>query len=287
MGSGICCPLRRLTRLLAVLSLPALALAGCGGGGAGGGATGGGTSSSGGSSAAGGQVISTSLASRINSTTYSLDVYLPPASAGARADLPVVYMLDGETWFQTLVDETQATQSRTIVVGIRTMGARARDYVPENTCTPGGGGHVAYFNFIRQELIPYIESTFGGSPAKRALFGHSHGGTFVLYALFAEAAAQHTFKGYLASDSALQCLVGGPDPWARDYAATYRDLPVRLHLSYVAGGQLGTNESFTTTINQLGFAGLTFVSAPYSGTHVSFVPQALAEGVPFAFASSP
>lgn len=277
--------LQRLVRLLAVPTLLALALAGCGGGGGGG--TGGGTTSTSAGSSASGQFISTGLVSRNTDTDYSLDVYLPPSSAGARGDLPVVYLLDGETWFSTLVDNTQATQNRTIVVGIRSMGVRARDYVPINTCTPDGGGHVAFLNFIRQELIPYIESTFGGSPAKRAIFGHSHGGTFVLYALFAEAPGQHTFRGYLASDSALQCISGAADQWARDYAALHPNLPARLHLSFVAGGQFGTNNQFTDTMNQINFTGLTFVSAPYSGTHLGIGPQSLAEGVPFAFATSP
>lgn len=278
-------PLRQLPRLLAVLAILAIALAGCGG--AGGVGSGGGTSSNNAGSSAAGQTIQASILSRINGTNYVLNVYLPPPTAGARSDLPVVYMLDGESWFQTLVDITESTQNHIIIVGINSMGQRARDYVPLNSCTDGGGGNTAYFNFIRQELIPYVEATFGGNPNKRALFGHSHGGSFVLYAMFSEAPDQHTFKAYLASDSALQCLWGAATRWEQDYAAAYRDLPVRLHLSFVPGGNSGTNDLYADVITQRNYARLTLVSAPTSGTHTSIVPTALAQGVPFAFANSP
>jgi predicted alpha/beta superfamily hydrolase len=45
---------------------------------------------------------------------------------------------------------------------------------------------------IGESHIPYIERTVGGSPSRRALLGHSHGGTFVDDSVFAESPGSHT-----------------------------------------------------------------------------------------------
>ncbi len=81
-----------------------------------------------------------SIASQRNGTTYPLSIYLPPDSDMVRATLPVVYLLDGESRFQTLVDIVEAAHTRVIIVGIGNEALRARDYVPPNQCTAGGGG---------------------------------------------------------------------------------------------------------------------------------------------------
>ena len=116
--------------------------------------------------------------------------------------MPVVYALDGQSWFEPLVGLAQTTRSSMIVValdGIR----RNQDYVPQNLCIPNGGGNVAFFDFLRQELIPLVERDYGGAPKKRILFGHSHGGAFVLYAMFSEAPGAHSFATYMASDASV------------------------------------------------------------------------------------
>lgn len=226
-----------------------------------------------------------SMRSALTATDYPLDIYVPPASAGPRGSLPVVYVLDGESWFHTLVAQVEAARTRVIIVGIGTAGQRGRDFVPGNTCTPGGGGEGAYFAFLRDELIPHIERTVGGDPAQRAIFGHSHGGSFVLYAMFAQAPGAHTFRSYLASDASISCMQGTADAWEVAYAAANRTLPVRLHLSYATQGNYFPNLTYAATIAQLGFGGLAFVSQSYPGGHSGIVPQVLAEAVPFALRS--
>ena len=121
-----------------------------------------------------------------------------------------------------------------IVVGIGNNINRAQDYVPTNTCTAGGGGNAAYLQFIRTELIPFIEANVGGDPARRALLGHSHGGSFIYYALFAEAPGSHPFSAYLASDSSIGCMPATADAWDAAYAASFAELPVRLHMSHTS-----------------------------------------------------
>jgi enterochelin esterase-like enzyme len=228
------------------------------------------------------------ITSRNNGTTYALNIYLPPASAGARTSLPVIYVLDGDWWFSMIATIAQIKQSALIIVGINTMGQRAHDYVPPNTCTPDGGGNVAYLAFLRDELLPYIEGTYGGTPRERTLFGHSHGGSFVFYALFAEAPGQHSFKTYLPSDASLDCMPSESTRWEQAYASAYTDLPVRLHQSYASiAGNFVANAAYAFTITQRNYGRLTFTARPYQGSHTGILPEVLDDAIGYAVAGGP
>jgi len=228
-----------------------------------------------------------SIRSSSTGIEYPLRVHVPPASAGPRGGMPVVYVLDGESWFETLVGIVESTRAPLIVVAIHTSGQRSRDFVPANACTENGGGHAAYFDFMRRELIPYIERWVGGDPGQRVLFGHSHGGSFVLYAMFSEAPDRHTFNAYLASDSSISCMPAVADEWERSYSAAYRELPVRLHLSHASLGNQAANLRFATAVAQRNYGRLAFREQACLGTHGGIVPQALADGIAFALAASP
>ena len=230
-----------------------------------------------------GSTTTMSITSGINGTTYPLSIYLPPASAGNRAMLPIVYALDGEWWFQTLVDIAEQTHARVIVVGIGNQARRAHDYVPPNNCTPDGGGQGAYLNFLTQELVPLMERTVGGDPARRALLGHSHGGSFVYYALFTQAPGTHPFRAYLASDTSIACMPATVSGWEQSYANAHAELPVRLHVSY-AGSPTTDNALFAQLIGSRGYQGLSLQTQAYPGTHTGIIPAAFADAVAFAFA---
>jgi hypothetical protein len=251
-------------------------LAACGGGGGG--------SSEGVNNPAAGTRRAGSVVSR-NGPTYPLQVYLPPANAGPRADLPVVYALDGESWFELLAGIAQSSRTPFIVVAIGNQALRNSDFVPANQCTTGGGGEAAYFRFIREELTPYVESTLGGHPARRVLLGHSHGGSFVLYAMFAQAAGQHHFSAYLASDASLGCMTSTADGWEHAYAeGSGARLPTRLHMSFATGGNIVANARYVDVIATRRYAGLTMVSQAYTGSHGGIVPAAFADAIAFALA---
>ena len=190
------------TRRATIVTL-ATWLAGCGGGG-------GGSDVS--TPRLAGSLQTKSLTAQANGLSYPLSIYLPPDDGTPRHALSVVYLLDGESRFLTTVDLVEASRTRVILVGIGFEAYRSHDYVPFNSCTPNGGGEGAFLDFIRFELIPYIDATVGGNPARRALLGHSHGGSFVLYALYAEAPGSHRFSAYLASDASIGCMPGYR-PW--------------------------------------------------------------------------
>lgn len=258
------------TRRASIVALGAW-LVGCGGGGGGG--TGSGPA---------GSVQTKSLTAQASGVSYPLYIYVPPDDRTPRSALPIVYLLDGESRFQTTVGIVEARRSRVILVGIGNEANRARDYVPPNACTPNGGGEGLFLDFIRRELIPFIDASVGGDPAQRALLGHSHGGSFVLYALFNEPPASRRFSAYLASDASISCMEATVYGWDADYAAANTRLPVRLHLSYSANI---ANFPFAEQLVQRHYSGLVLASAAYAGGHIGMIPAAFADALAFAFAA--
>lgn len=267
-----------LLRRRAFTTAGLLALAGCGGGGSGNGSDG--------TGAEPGSLRSLNIASRSTATTYPLSIYVPPAGSARAQDLPVVYALDGETWFQTLVGLMQTAPVPAIVVAVHTAGQRTRDFVPVNTCTSGGGGEGRFLDFLRQELQPYVAANVGGNPARQVLFGHSHGGSFVLHALFAEPPGAHGFQAYLASDASIGCMASTVHGWEQAYAAAHATLPVRLHLSHASAGNHQANLDFAAALKRRTYGGLVLADQAYAGTHLGIVPQALADGIGFALATA-
>jgi hypothetical protein len=258
------------TRRASILALLGFVAAGCGGGGSGPVA-----------SSMAGTLQTGRIDSRINGTPYPLYIYLPPDSDKDRATLPVVYLLDGESRFQALVDIAEATHARVIIVGIGNEAMRARDYVPPNACTPGGGGQGEFLDVIRLEVIPLIETEFGGDPLQRILLGHSHGGSFVLYALFNETNVGRQFKAYLANDASIDCMSATVYGWESAFAAANTALPVRLHVAYAANL---ANDAFAQQVQARNYAGLVLAARLYSGGHIGMIPMAFADALAFALA---
>jgi enterochelin esterase-like enzyme len=259
-----------VSRRSSIVALLGMVTAGCGGGG-----------SDTATPAMAGSVQSGTIASTRNGTSYPLSIYLPPNTVAVRANLPTVYLLDGESRFQTMVDIVEAMHAKVMVVAIGNEALRARDYVPANICTAGGGGQAAFLDFIVLELIPLVESIYPADPLRRILLGHSHGGSFVLYALFSEAPASRHFSAYLSADASIDCMSATVYGWESAYAAANTSLPVRLHLSYSANDG---NASFAAQLQSRHYAGLSLVAQAYAGGHVGMIPAAFSDALAFAIA---
>ncbi len=209
---------------------------------------------------------------------YGVQVYAPPGSA-ARDVLPLLLVLDGETWLDTVARAAEAAGLVLRVAGINSVSRRDTDYVPPNTCTAGGGGQAAYLAFLRDELLPALQADLGVNPARRALFGHSHGGGFVLYALLAEAAGTPVFRDHIACDASLGCYYDTALAWQAAYAAASRRLPARLHLSHASAGNVLSNRPWAEALRARGFDELLLREQAYSGSHAGIVPQAVADAL--------
>jgi predicted alpha/beta superfamily hydrolase len=137
----------------------------------------------------------------VNSTQtgyiYTLYIYLPASYGSGMATYPVIYATDGDTAFPPegrFVNFKKILQRRgidAILVGIGGTQRRNKDYV-----LPGA---KAYHEFIRQELIPFIESHFRADPKQRILSGLSLGGSFVVTSLFLEA-PNTLFSHYISAE---------------------------------------------------------------------------------------
>ena len=142
-----------------------------------------------------------------------------PSSINKHDAYPVLYLLDGEA-FTTMVggqvqylSEAYKIIPNLIVVGIHNTD-RTRDLTPTHSIIgPNGkpdtsanafgknsGGGESFLRFIRDELMPYIETNYPTAPYK-ILAGHSLGGLISLHCL-----TNHPeyFNAYIALSPSLQ-----------------------------------------------------------------------------------
>ena len=170
---------------------------------------------------------------------------------------PVIFVLDGNMHFNMVVDMVRFMNIRVefcnelpdaLIVGVgypvtgtlteilhKAMHLRMRDFVlgreesgeafmqehfPVARAIPSGNG-LGFMQFLRQELIPLIETDYRADPSDRTLLGHSMGANFALYTLF-----HHP-------DLFQRCVAASFDPvldQEQAFAENNDSLPVRLHL---------------------------------------------------------
>ncbi len=200
------------------------------------------------------------LTSAIVGQEYDLYVNLPRGYQDTTKTFPVIFLIDGQ-WDFPLVQAIFGEQyydgfvPAAILVGITWGGVnpnpdslRARDLTPTNVRQiPQSGGAPKFLNFIRNELVPYVESTYRASKDGRTLMGSSFGGLFMLYALFHETALFERFV--LTSPS-----VGWDNDilykYENEYAVNNTRLPVKV---FMAVGELeaGSIPGFQKFVSQL------------------------------------
>jgi hypothetical protein len=138
--------------------------------------------------------------SNSNGGDYSIKVALPENYNGDTRKYSTIYLLDGEENFESVANKCKEISndhsvSNVIVVSIGYGNDRAVDYTPTKT-DAGDGGAEAFMLFIKNELIPKIESDFNADTTRssRVILGHSFGGLFGAYAF---ANFNNVFGNYL------------------------------------------------------------------------------------------
>ncbi|MEO6188252.1 MAG: alpha/beta hydrolase-fold protein [Ginsengibacter sp.] len=151
-----------------------------------------------------------SIQSKMLNEKRKIWVHVPdsdPDSQYSQQRFPVVYLLDGDSHFSSVVGMIEQLSSinenticpQMIVVGIPNTN-RTRDLTPtKDSFDLSSGGGEQFMSFIENELIPYIDSTYPTQPYKM-LIGHSFGGLTVMNALI-----NHTklFNSYVAIDPSM------------------------------------------------------------------------------------
>lgn len=144
--------------------------------------------------------ITDSLYSSILQQQRTFSVVLPPGYDSSKK-YDVLYVLDG----LGNTEETTQIQGflrgsgfipQNIVVGIYQV-KRNSELTPTGADNPSEfGGADTFLSFIENELMPYINKKYPAS-GSNALYGHSFGGLFVMYALVTR---PELFDIYLAAD---------------------------------------------------------------------------------------
>ena len=130
------------------------------------------------------------LASPATGRNYDIYVLLPVGYAQNKKKYPVLYVLDGQWDFRLLDSIYGGLQydgfvPEMIIVGITYSGQdadygalRAMDYTPVNDpFVPGSGDAPKFLAFLKEDLIPFIESEYRVDVSRRVLMGSSYGGS--------------------------------------------------------------------------------------------------------------
>ena len=194
--------------------------------------------------------------------TTQIGITLIAILAGAYGERTLTSRLSGflES-FPSVASYRESLAFGIVVVGITYSGdhpdydsLRAMDYTPTPGGPKGSGDGAKFLNFLRTELIPFMETNYGGDPARRILGGHSLGGLFTLYAMFSDPSL---FWGYLAGSPAI--------PWdnnfivrqEEEFAKSHKDLPVRLYFAVGGAEPLVTPDvSFMQSLAARNYSGL-------------------------------
>ncbi len=225
-----------------------------------------------------GSIERLSIDARANGTRYPVRLYAPPG-ADRSAVLPIVYLVDADWRLDTLARVAEARQMRVRLAGVANESTRNRDDLPAGACNAEGGGDAAFLDFLRTQFQPFVESRVAVDPAQRALWGHSYGGAFVLFALFAEPTAARSYSAYLAADPSIRCLGPIATSWEADFAALNDRLPVRMHFGWANPA----NAAFADRIQGRGYRDLHLAAQGYPGGHDGMIPAAFADALDVAF----
>jgi predicted alpha/beta superfamily hydrolase len=233
------------------------------------------------------------------STGRTYDLYIrKPADYEKIKDkkYPVLYLLDGQ-WDFKLLDSVigglvyDKWMPDILVVGITYSGdhpdydaLRAMDYTPTPGDPKGSGDSPKFLNFIKAELIPFMEANYRGDPTRRILGGHSLGGLFTLYAMFTRPSL---FWGYLAGSPAITWDNNFTVRQEEEFAKIHKDLPVRLFLAVGGAEPLVTpGVGFVRTLAARNYNGLHWDGRVIEAErHAGVKPEFYNRGLRFLFSN--
>jgi predicted alpha/beta superfamily hydrolase len=236
------------------------------------------------------------LKSTATGRDYDLYIRLPnDYKEYPKVKYPVLYLLDAQWDFKMLDSiygglEYDDFVPEMIIVGITYTGEdadynalRAMDLSPiPDSSIEGTGDAPRFFAFLKDQLMPFIESNYQTDPSRRILMGSSFGGLFTLYAMFTEPAL---FSGYVVSSPYV--VYGNRYAFLQesDFAKSHTDLPVKLFIS--VGETEGLKQPVQMFIDELSgrdYKSLEMETRILEGEgHSSNKPESYNRGLRFVF----
>lgn len=148
--------------------------------------------------------------------SFSIFIKVPKDyTANKQRRYPVVYLLDANAYFDQVSDYVKnQLREAPILVGVgyadfvQNDSLRNRDYtypvaLAEDSFAISGGADK-FLRFLKQELLPYIDSAYRVDTTDRTLMGHSLGGYFTVFAMEREMMRNHLyFKNFVAASPSL------------------------------------------------------------------------------------
>jgi len=173
---------------------------------------------------------------------YRVSIVVPANHDGNSDPIPVIYALDAQIRYQALLDVMRETGARAILVAIDDMSRRQTDFnMP---------GAIDFLDFLKRDLIAYVEANYRADPRRRVLTGLSTGGNFPFHALYLEAPAKWTFAHYWSSEGAFwqqADLVYAEEQWLYELVGR-SPFPVTLAFARGFPGTL-TNSTFVRALH--------------------------------------
>ncbi len=237
----------------------------------------------------------------VSGRQYEVFVSLPASyEANTERRYPVLYVTDADYAFPIVRLITRRVNldgpmvEEFILVGLSYavgeggMASRTRDYTPVRINERTGGG-AAYQNYLKTQVLPFIEDRFRADPKRRILLGHSYGGLLGAQILFSE---PELFDGY---------ILGSPSFWFADhammraeaeYAEGHTDLPARVYMyigEYEFPGEgrrntrydmVGDNARFEAGLASRGYPSLTLSNEVLNDEdHLTVAPRGFTKGL--------
>lgn len=236
---------------------------------------------------------------------YKIQVYLPPGYEDAAKQFPVLYLLDADKSFGMAKDIVEwlvwaREIPEIIVIGIAYgegtkawWDKRSRDYTPWKDSKkvwgewPLAGGAGNFLKFLKEEVIPWVDSNYRTDRNDRTLAGLSIGGLFAAYTLSAE---PRLFSKYLLSGAALIWDDRHIFKIEEEFSKADDSLPGRL---YSAVGEFDGKmiirpwEDFRALITKRNYCGLATKFEVIPGeTHISSWPASFTRGIKYLYGKS-
>ena len=222
-------------------------------------------------------IVHDSIDSKILNERRFFRVYLPKDYTQGKV-YDVLYILDAAdnedmaAPVVTMATERQLIPSLiTVCISNRWLSdvrisSRERDFEPtKEEGFPIAGAADNFINFLQNELVPHITSTYSGK-GKKLIFGHSLSGLFTIYTLLTQ---PNAFDFYMSSDPSLWW----DDSYVNKIAALHlANLPVGNIYLYMAGrsGEMYHTQGLSDMENILkrkAPQNLKWMSVPYENEH--------------------
>ena len=169
------------------------------------------------------------ITSTIVNDNYPIYVFLPK-NYDSNLKNQLIIALDGDTRFNSIANILSKKVEKNsmppcILVAIGNNKQRNRDYTP-TVYAHGSGGAENFYQFIKNELIPELESRYSiDSSNNKTLIGHSFGGLFTQYVM-AKERASNPFNKFISGGTSYWYDSGVIFNFEEYYASSNTDLDV-------------------------------------------------------------